>query len=58
MPSLYPPLVDTPWVLGDEERLIKLTMHGLWGDIEVNGETYGPSKGSATDDALWLVTEQ
>ena len=45
MPNLYPPLVNTPWTLGDEERLIKLTMHGLWGEIEVNGVTYGPSKG-------------
>jgi mono/diheme cytochrome c family protein len=46
MPNLYPPLVDTPWVLGDEERLIKLTLHGLWGDMKVKGVTYGPSKGA------------
>ena len=46
MPNLYPPLIDTPWVLGDEERLIKLTLHGLWGDMDVKGVTYGPSKGA------------
>jgi mono/diheme cytochrome c family protein len=42
---MFPPLVESPWVTGSEERLIKLTMHGLWGPIEVNGITYDPSKG-------------
>lgn len=41
----FPPLVGSPWVLGDEERLIKLTLHGLWGPIEVNGKQYDPAKG-------------
>ncbi|MDA1044947.1 MAG: GDSL-type esterase/lipase family protein [Verrucomicrobia bacterium] len=45
MPNLYPPLVGSPWVVGNEERLIKLTLHGLWGKIEVNGSTYDPAKG-------------
>jgi mono/diheme cytochrome c family protein len=43
--NIYPPLVGSPWVTGDETRLIKLTLHGLWGPIEVNGVTYDPSKG-------------
>jgi len=42
---VYPPLVDSPWVTGDEERLVKLTLHGLWGKIEVNGKTYDPANG-------------
>ena len=42
---MFPPLVESPWVTGSEERLIKLTLHGLWGAIEVNGITYDPSKG-------------
>ncbi len=42
---VYPPLVATEWVTGDEERLAKLVLHGLWGKIEVNGKTYDPSKG-------------
>lgn len=42
---MFPPLVGSPWVTGSEERLIKLTLHGLWGPIEVNGVTYDPSKG-------------
>ena len=36
----FPPLAGTRWVLGDEARLIKLTLHGLLGPIEVKGEAY------------------
>jgi mono/diheme cytochrome c family protein len=43
--NLYPPLVGSPWVTGSEERLVKLTLHGLWGPIEVAGKTYDPTKG-------------
>lgn len=45
MEKIYPPLVDSPWATGSEERLVKLTLHGLWGPMEVNGTTYDPSKG-------------
>jgi len=41
----YPPLDASPWVTGSEERLIKLTLHGLWGPIEVKGVIYDSSKG-------------
>ncbi len=43
--NVYPPLVDSPWVNGDEERLIKMTLHGLWGKMTVNGKTYDPARG-------------
>lgn len=36
----FPPLAGSPWVTGSEERLIKLTLHGLMGPIEVNGVAY------------------
>jgi mono/diheme cytochrome c family protein len=36
----FPPLAGSPWVTGSEERLIKLTLHGLMGPIEVNGVSY------------------
>ena len=36
----FPPLADTKWVNGDEERLIKLTLKGLMGPIEVKGRKY------------------
>jgi mono/diheme cytochrome c family protein len=45
MQNIYPPLVSSAWVTGSEERLIKLTLHGLWGPLEVNGVTYDPAKG-------------
>ena len=36
----FPPLADSEWVTGPKERLIKVTLHGLIGPIEVNGVTY------------------
>ena len=36
----FPPLAGTKWVNGDHERLIKLTLKGLMGPIEVNGKAY------------------
>ncbi len=38
--SQFPPLAGTRWVLGNEERLIKLTLNGLLGPIEVLGRQY------------------
>ncbi len=40
VPGRYPPLVDTRWVLEDDERLILIVLHGLRGPIEVHGELY------------------
>ena len=36
----YPPLADSQWVLGSEERLVKLVWNGLQGVIQVKGESY------------------
>ena len=38
--SGFPPLAATKWVNGDPERLIKLTLKGLHGPIEVKGRKY------------------
>ncbi|PKA97385.1 putative membrane-bound dehydrogenase-like protein [Flavobacteriaceae bacterium MAR_2009_75] len=38
--SGFPPLAKSQWVTGDEERLIKLTLKGMMGPIEVNGKKY------------------
>jgi mono/diheme cytochrome c family protein len=38
--SGLPPLVKSSWVTGDPDRLIKLTLKGLMGPIEVNGLKY------------------
>lgn len=45
MGVIYPTLVRSPWVLGSEERLIKSVLHGLWGPMTVNGQTYDPARG-------------
>ena len=36
----FPPIADTKWTQGDPERLIKLTLNGLMGPIEVKGRKY------------------
>ena len=36
----FPPLAKSVWVTQNDERLIKLTLHGLQGPIEVNGKKY------------------
>ncbi len=37
IPGQFPPLVNSDWVLGDKARLIKISLFGLMGEIEVNG---------------------
>jgi mono/diheme cytochrome c family protein len=36
----FPSLVKSPWVTEVPQRLIKLTMYGLMGPLEVNGKKY------------------
>ena len=36
----FPPIADTKWAIGNTERLIKLTLNGLMGPIEVKGKQY------------------
>jgi glucose/arabinose dehydrogenase/mono/diheme cytochrome c family protein len=38
--SGFPPLDNSKWVTGSKERLIKLTLNGLLGPIEVKGKKY------------------
>jgi mono/diheme cytochrome c family protein len=38
--SQFPPLSGAEWVTGSEERLIKLTLKGMMGPIELQGKTY------------------
>ncbi len=40
VPGAFPPLAGSEWVTGDEERAIKILLHGLQGPIEVAGTTY------------------
>ncbi len=38
--GIYPPLAKSEWVTGDPERLVKIILHGLTGEITVNGKVY------------------
>jgi mono/diheme cytochrome c family protein len=40
MSRFAPPLLQSEWVLGDEERLSKILLHGIEGALEVNGKLY------------------
>ena len=49
----YPPLVGSDWVTGDHDRLIKVLLYGLQGEIKVNGKTFNgvmPAHGAFLDD--------
>lgn len=50
----FPPLVGSEWVTGRDDRLILIILHGITGEIEVEGETFtglmptwGPTFGDA-----------
>lgn len=54
VPGVFPPLVDTDWVTGDEEVLIRIVLNGMTGEMEVNGMAYSgamPPWGSFLNDA-------
>jgi mono/diheme cytochrome c family protein len=38
--SEAPPLADSPWISGPEERLIRIVMHGIRGPIQVGGKIH------------------
>lgn len=53
--GVAPPLMDSEWVLGSEERLVRIILHGLTGPVSVKGRTYRldmPAFGSFTDDQI------
>ncbi len=40
MEGLAPPLADSEWVLGSEQRLIRIVLHGVSGPLRVKGAGY------------------
>ncbi len=36
----FPPLAGSEWVTGSEERLVLIILHGIIGEIEVEGESF------------------
>jgi mono/diheme cytochrome c family protein len=59
--SDFPALAGTPWVVSSEERLIKLTLKGLQGPMEVLGKRYPgevpmtPFEGLLSDEEMAAV---
>lgn len=45
LPNIYPPLAPSSWTDGNEERMIKIALKGLWGPIEVAGKKFDPKNG-------------
>ncbi|MBK1878153.1 PVC-type heme-binding CxxCH protein [Pelagicoccus mobilis] len=43
--GIYPPVLNSEWVKGNDERLIKLVLKGITGKIEVAGKVYDPATG-------------
>ncbi len=53
--GLAPPLADSEWVNGDQERIVKVVMHGLRGPIKVKGLSYSydmPAAGFLSDEQI------
>ncbi|MCX6917819.1 MAG: cytochrome c [Verrucomicrobia bacterium] len=40
LPGAFPPLAGSPWVAGNEDRMIKIIIGGLAGELEVKGAKY------------------
>ncbi len=40
VPNVAPPLAESHWVTGDPGILIRIALHGLYGEIEVNGQKW------------------
>lgn len=54
VPSVFPPLAGSEWVLGDSKILAHILLHGLQGEIAVKGDTYNsmmPAFGEILSDA-------
>ena len=52
VPNMFPPIMKSDWVTGDKNKLIKVLLNGLDGDIEVNGDPYSqtmPKQNYLTD---------
>ena len=50
----YPPLAGSEIVTGDEGKVIRVVLHGLTGEVEVQGETFNgamPAWGPTLKDA-------
>jgi mono/diheme cytochrome c family protein len=40
VPGVFPPLAGAEWVTGSEERVIRILLHGMTGEVRVKGNVY------------------
>jgi mono/diheme cytochrome c family protein len=58
----FPPIAGTRWTMGSEERLIRLTLHGMLGPVEVKGRQYAglvpmtPFRGLSDEEIAAVLT--
>ena len=55
VPGVFPPLAKSDYLMGDAKRAIRTVLHGLEGEIIVNGEPYNqqmPSQGHLSDEQV------
>jgi mono/diheme cytochrome c family protein len=52
VPGAFPPLDSSPWVVGSEQRLVKILLRGLEGPVTVLGNEYNGSMPSYGDNGL------
>lgn len=56
--GMAPPLADSEWVLGSEQRLIRIVLHGVSGRLKVLDRTYWldmPALGVLSDDQIAAI---
>lgn len=56
--GVFPPVAASEWVLGDEKILINILLHGVNGEMKVNGTSYKgamPAWASMSDEELAAV---
>ena len=54
LPGAFPPLAGSAWVAGSEDRLIKIVLAGMAGELEIKGAKYNsamPNVGAGLKDA-------
>lgn len=58
MTALAPPLKRSEWVSGDADRLVKILLHGLEGEITVNGKSYAPPLSLPAMPPVGMMSDQ
>ncbi|MBE7537230.1 MAG: cytochrome c [Opitutaceae bacterium] len=56
VPGAFPPLANSEWVNGSEDRVIRILLHGLTGELKVHGGTFNgvmPAFGQGAGGFNW-----